>query len=93
MNSVCQKLVHILKPIVIFIDFEEGKKLLKTIAEACSLLSEYNKRLSSELSDRQIVQKKLAEYTAYQKYNLAATEDRLEVRFFPTLFFWSVMKG
>lgn len=59
-------------------DFEDGRKLLKTISEACSLLSEYNKRLSAELADRQIVQKKLTEYTAYQKYHLASTEDRLE---------------
>ena len=60
-------------------EYEDGKALLKSLAEACSHLSEYNKRLCSELADRQIVQKKLADYTVYQKYMLAATEDRLEV--------------
>ena len=61
-------------------EYEDGKKLLKSLSEACHHLSEYNKRLSAELADRQIVQKKLAEYTTYQKYMLALTEDRLEVR-------------
>jgi len=60
-------------------EYEEGKKLLRSLSEACAHLSEYNKRLTAELADRQIVQKKLAEYTAYQKYMLAVTEDRLEV--------------
>lgn len=64
----------------LFTDYEDGKKLLKSLSEACAHLSDYNKRLTAELADRQIVQKKLAEYTAYQKYMLAATEDRLEVR-------------
>eukprot|EP00795_Rhopilema_esculentum_P001231 gene1231-15601_t len=59
-------------------EYEDGKKLLKSLSEACHHLSEYNKRLSAELADRQIVQKKLAEYTTYQKYMLALTEDRLE---------------
>ena len=70
--------LRLIKPYV-FLDYEEGKKVLKSLSEACAHLSEYNKRLSAELADRQSVQKKLAEYTTYQKYMLAVTEDRLEV--------------
>eukprot|EP00794_Sanderia_malayensis_P013519 gene13519-14930_t len=49
-------------------DYEEAQKLLSTITEACSLLLEYNKRLSTELSDRQAeTKKKLAKVTQVRR--------------------------
>lgn len=62
------------------LDLASARKLQESINSACELLAEYNARLATEQIDRQAAQKMLADYTLIQKYQLAVTEERLEVR-------------
>ncbi|XP_023232549.1 regulation of nuclear pre-mRNA domain-containing protein 1B-like isoform X1 [Centruroides sculpturatus] len=57
---------------------ETAEKLSKQVDEACSLLADYNSRLSQELEDRKKVSKLLSDFTHSQKEILAQIEQKLE---------------
>ncbi|XP_067128533.1 regulation of nuclear pre-mRNA domain-containing protein 1B isoform X2 [Centruroides vittatus] len=59
-------------------DKETAEKLSKQVDEACSLLADYNSRLSQELEDRKKVSKLLSDFTHSQKEILAQIEQKLE---------------
>lgn len=59
-------------------DKESAEKLSKQVDEACSLLADYNSRLSQELEDRKKVSRLLSDFTYSQKEILAQIEQKLE---------------
>lgn len=53
-------------------------KLALQVEEACSLLAEYNSRLTQELEDRKQVSQMLANYTFHQRELMSLAEQKLE---------------
>lgn len=60
-------------------DRESGKQLAEQVEEACSLLAEYNSKLTQELEDRKQVSQMLANFTFHQRELMALAEQKLEV--------------
>jgi len=54
-----------------------AEKLTRQVDVACSLLSDYNSRLSQELEDRKQVSVMLATYIKNQRDNLSSSEQKL----------------
>ncbi|XP_064467042.1 regulation of nuclear pre-mRNA domain-containing protein 1B-like [Ornithodoros turicata] len=59
-------------------DRESADRLSRQVEEACSLLAEYNSRLSQELEDRKQVSQMLHNYTFHQRELMALAEQKLE---------------
>ena len=62
-----------------FPDRTEADKLLGSVDEACTLLTDYNSRLTTELQQRKLAAKMLRDYVAAQKTALAEAEEKLQV--------------
>ncbi|CAN7992397.1 unnamed protein product [Ixodes hexagonus] len=62
----------------ILVDRESGKQLAEQVEEACSLLAEYNSKLTQELQDRKQVSQMLANFTFHQRELMAQAEQKLE---------------
>uniref|UniRef100_V5HF20 Putative regulation of nuclear pre-mrna domain protein n=1 Tax=Ixodes ricinus TaxID=34613 RepID=V5HF20_IXORI len=60
------------------VDRESGKQLAEQVEEACSLLAEYNSKLTQELEDRKQVSQMLADFTFHQRELMALAEQKLE---------------
>ncbi|EEC10593.1 conserved hypothetical protein [Ixodes scapularis] len=60
------------------VDRESGKQLAEQVEEACSLLAEYNSKLTQELEDRKQVSQMLANFTFHQRELMALAEQKLE---------------
>lgn len=60
------------------LDRESGKQLAQQVEEACSLLAEYNSKLTQELEDRKQVSQMLANFTFHQRELMALAEQKLE---------------
>ena len=60
-------------------DKESAENLSKLVNDACSLLADYNSRLSKELEDRQQTFKMFHNYRLGQKLELKSAEEKLEV--------------
>lgn len=59
-------------------DRESADRLSRQVEEACSLLTDYNSRLSQELEDRKQVSLMLCNYTYHQRELMALAEQTLE---------------
>lgn len=58
-------------------DTAEADALMKTVDDACTLLTDYNTRLAEELTERKRVAKMLHNYIVYQKEALNDSEQKL----------------
>ncbi|KAK8771485.1 regulation of nuclear pre-mRNA domain-containing protein 1B isoform X1 [Amblyomma americanum] len=59
-------------------DRQAADRLSAQVEEACSLLAEYNNRLTQELEDRKQVSQMLANFTFHQRELMALAEQKLE---------------
>ena len=69
----------LVNPPIVVIDTAEADALAQTVDEACSLLANYNSRLSEELAERKRVAKMLRNYITSQKNILVDSESKLQV--------------
>ncbi|ESN99499.1 hypothetical protein HELRODRAFT_84234 [Helobdella robusta] len=58
-------------------DTSEADALMKTVDEACAILTEYNSRLADEMSERKRIAKMLHNFIIYQKEALNDSEAKL----------------
>lgn len=70
--------------VILISDKDSARKLSSTVDSACVLLTDYNKRLSSELEERRSVAKMLRSFILSQTEQLHHAEKRLQVKI-PTL--------
>ncbi|XP_054713904.1 regulation of nuclear pre-mRNA domain-containing protein 1B-like isoform X2 [Uloborus diversus] len=57
---------------------EAGEKLSKQVEEACTMLAEYNNRLTEELEERKEVSKMLGDFTRFQREQVTKSEQKIE---------------
>lgn len=62
------------------VDSTAATRLAKTVEEACSLLTNYNARLVSELQERRQIARQLREFIVLQKHLLTEDEKKLQAR-------------